>query len=159
MTTATTTTLHHHQPPSAVICRDVWWLISRFATHPKTLRLICHTLRALSTDRVFLPRLPLGAPPIMHQNREKIGLLRGIAVRPTRKMMPLVDLLKAGGGGKNVNDVVDGDRHTCAVLDFGVCCGPVYDSGVCKHLLSHVTRMVHTGKAKKRLFQLHIVNA
>ena len=95
----------------------------------------------------------------MHQNREKIGLLRGIAVRPPRKMTPLVDLLKAGGGGKNVNDVVDGDRHTCGVFDFGVCRGPVYDSGVCKHLLSHVTRMVHTGKAKKRLFQLHIVNA
>ena len=59
MTTVTTTTLHHHQPPSVVISGDVWWLISRFAIHPKTLRLVCHTLRALSTDLVFLPRLPL----------------------------------------------------------------------------------------------------
>ena len=121
-------------------------MISRFCTQPKTLRLVCHMLRTACTDRIFLPQLPVGASPTMHPFREKIGLERGIAVKPVTTMVPLANLLKRAD---------DGGRHVCAVINFGACRGPQYHTGVCKHLLSHVT---YPSAVRRRVFQLHITN-
>ena len=121
-------------------------MISRFCTQPKTLRLVCHMLRTVCTDRIFLRQLPVGASPIMHRSREKIGLEWGIAVKPVTTMVPLANLLK------QADDV---GRHICAVIDFSACRGPQYDTGVCKRLLSHVAC---PSAVRRRVFQLHITN-
>ena len=134
---------HRVQP---LLGHDLWWMISRFCTQPKTLRLVCHMLRTACTDRIFLPQLPVCASPIMHRSREKIGLKWGIAVKPVRTLVPLANLPKQGD---------DGGRHICAVIDFGACRGPQYDTRVCKRLLSHVAC---PSAVRRRLFQLHITN-
>ena len=134
---------HRVQP---LLKRDLWWMISRFCTQPKTLRLVCHMLRMVCTDRIFLPQLPVGASPIMHRSREKIGLEWGNAVKPVTTMVPLANLPKQAD---------DGGRHVCAVIDFGACRGPQYDTGVCKRLLSHVA---YLSAVRRRVFELHIRN-
>ena len=121
-------------------------MIPWFCTQPRTLRLVCHMLPTVCTDRIFLPQLPVGASPIMHRSREKIALEPGIAVKPVTTMVPLANLLKQAD---------DSGGHVCAVIDFGTCCGPQYDTGVCKRLLSHVAC---PSAVQRRVFQLHITN-
>ena len=134
---------HRVQP---LLNQDLWWMISRFCTQPETLRLVCDMLRTVCTDRIFLPQLPVGASPIMHRSREKIGLEWGIAVKPVTTMVPLANLLKQAD---------DSDRHICAVIDFRACRGPQCDTRVCKRLLSHVAC---PSAVRRRVFQLHITN-
>ena len=100
----------------------------------------------MCTDRIFLPQLPVGASPIMHRSREKIGLEWGIAVKPVTTLVPLTNLLKQAD---------DGGRHICAVIDFAACRGPQYDTRVCKRLPSHVSC---PSAVRRRVFQLHITN-
>ena len=123
-------------------------MISQFCTQPKTLRLVCHMLGTVCTNRIFLPQLPVGASLIMHRSREKIGLEWGIAVKPVTTMVPLANLLKQA-------DDTDGGRHVCAVINFGACRGPQHDTRVCKPLLSYEAC---PSAVRRRVFQLHITN-
>ena len=67
-------------------------------------------------------------------------------MKPVTTMVPLANLLKQAD---------DGGRHACAVIDFGACRGPQYDTQMCKRLLWHVT---HPSAVRRRVLQLHITN-